>query len=347
VRARYVIGADGPRSTVRSALGIGVDDMGTIGEFVSVTFRADLTQWLPRTPSAINAVGTGAEAGLFVPTSADDRWVYARQWYPESGDTLADWTPERTVAVLRTATGLPELRPDILGVLPFVMGGHVATAFRAGRGFLVGDAAHRTTPVGGTGMNTAIHAAHNLGWKLAWVLRGWADPALLDSYESERRPIGTENVLRSLRRGPGPEGDGLAWDVGVRYTSAVLDPGAGHRAPHSWVRYRGSRTSTLDLFDGRLTLLTGRWGQPWRHAATELAVGGTPITVLGVDRDLQDEDGTFARRYALGDNGAALVRPDGYLVWQASEPLVDAATDLRNAIDLVLGRATQVLTRAA
>lgn len=347
VRARYVIGADGPRSTVRSALGIGVDDMGTIGEFVSVTFRADLTRRLTRTPSAINAVGTGAEAGLFVPTSADDRWIYARQLNPESGDTLADWAPQRCVAVLRTATGLPDLRPDILGVLPFVMGGHVATAFRAGRGFLVGDAAHRTTPVGGTGMNTAIHAAHNLGWKLAWVLRGWADPALLDSYEPERRPIGTENVLRSLRRGPGPEGDGLAWDVGVRYASAVLDPGAGHRAPHAWVRYRGSRMSTVDLFDGRLTLLTGRRGEPWRHAATDLAIAGTPITVLGAGRDLHDEDGTFARRYALGDNGAALVRPDGYLAWQASEPHVDAATDLRNAIGLVLARSTQVLTRAA
>jgi 2-polyprenyl-6-methoxyphenol hydroxylase-like FAD-dependent oxidoreductase len=347
VRARYIIGADGPRSTVRSALGIGVDDMGTIGEFVSVTFRADLTRRLPRIPSAINAVGTGAEAGLFVPTSGDDRWIYARQLNPESGGTLADWAPQRCVAVLRTATGLPDLRPDILGVLPFVMGGHVATAFRAGRGFLVGDAAHRTTPVGGTGMNTAMHAAHNLGWKLAWVLHGWADPALLDSYEPERRPIGTENVLRSLRRGTGPEGDGLAWDIGVRYASGVLDPGAASRAPHAWVRYRGSRTSTLDLFDGRLTLLTGRRGEPWRHAATDLAVGGTPITVLGVGRDLQDEDGTFARRYALGDNGAALVRPDGYLAWQASGPLVDAGTDLRNAIDLVLARAAQVLTRAA
>jgi hypothetical protein len=196
-------------------------------------------------------------------------------------------------------------------------------------------------------MNTAIHAAHNLGWKLAWVLRGWADPALLDSYETERRPIGTENVLRSLQRGPGPAGDGLAWDIGVRYPSAAQDPAAGHRAPHAWVRYRGSRTSTIDLFDGRLTLLTGRRGGPWRHAATELATAGTPITVLGVGRDLQDEDGTFARRYALGDDGAALVRPDGYLAWQESEPLVDAATDLRNAIDLVLGGSTQVLTRAA
>lgn len=97
--------------------------------------------------------------------------------------------------------------------MPFVMGGHVATAFRAGRALLVGDAAHRTTPVGGIGMNTAIHGAHNLGWKFTWVLRRWASEALLDSYEAERRPIGTDNVLRSLGPDPGLAGDGLAWDA--------------------------------------------------------------------------------------------------------------------------------------
>ena len=74
--------------------------------------------------------------------------------------------------------------------MPFEMAGHVAVAFRSGPAFLVGDAAHRTTPVGGTGMNTAIAGAHNLGWKMAWVLRGWADDSLLDSYELERRPVG-------------------------------------------------------------------------------------------------------------------------------------------------------------
>ena len=84
VRARYVIGADGPSSPVRSALGIGVDDMGTIGDFVAVTFRAELTRRLPRTPSALNAVEVADAAGLFVPTSTDDRWVYARQWYPDA-----------------------------------------------------------------------------------------------------------------------------------------------------------------------------------------------------------------------------------------------------------------------
>ena len=217
------------------------------------------------------------------------------------------------------------------------MGGHVATAFRAGRGFLVGDAAHRTTPVGGTGMNTAIHAAHNLGWKLAWVLRGWAGEALLDSYEAERRPIGTENVQRSLRQGPQPAADGLSWDTGVRYTSAVID-GPGERAPHAWLCRRGSRISSIDLFDGRLTLLTGRGGQPWRSAAAEVVVAGLPLRTITVGRDgLHDVQGMFADRYGLGDTGAALIRPDGYEAWRGGEP-ADARDLLRFAIDTALGR---------
>ena len=149
---------------------------------------------------------------------------------------------------------------------------------------MVGDAAHRTTPVGGTGMNAAIHGADNLGWKLAWVLRGWAGDSLLDSYELERRPIGEANVRRSLVRGPQPPADGLAWDTGgaLRLTGHRLRARhrAGHRAPHVWIRYRGARVSTLDLFDGRLTVLTGPSGHAWRRAAEQLAAGGLPIAAL-------------------------------------------------------------------
>ena len=346
VRSAYVIGADGPRSPLRSALGVDVEDLGSIGDFVSITFRADLTRRLPRAPSAVNAVETSGAQGLFVPTSADDRWIYARVWRPETGDTLADLTPGRITELLRAGTGLVDLSPQILSVMPFGMGGHVATTFRAGRAFLVGDAAHRTTPVGGTGMNTAIHGAHNLGWKLAWVLRGWAGDELLDSYEAERRPIGLANVRRSLQRGPQPPADGLSWDIGVRYESAVVTegPGAGLRAPHAWVRHHDSRISTLDLFDGRLTLLTGPQGEAWHRAATDLAVDGLPIVALTAEKDLREEPpadkGALTRRYQLGMTGAALIRPDGYVAWSCSSVTDDAEGELRSAVDAALGRAS-------
>lgn len=345
VQARYLIGADGPRSTVRAGLRIDVDDLGTIGEFVAVTFRADLTRRLPRSPSVLNAVDVAGAEGLFVPTSRDDRWFYGRQWNPERGESITDWTPQRCTELLRAGTGLADLRPEILAVMPFVMGGHVATAFRVRRTFLVGDAAHRTTPVGGIGMNTAIHGAHNLGWKLAWVLRGWAGEALLDSYEAERRPIGTENVLRSLRLDSQRAGEGLSWDIDVRYTSAVVEAmpghGTGKRAPHAWLRHGGSRVSTLDLFDGRLTVLTGPRGEPWRRAVAELAADGLPIVALSAGRDLHDEDGEFVRHYRLGDAGASLVRPDGYLAWHRPGPGGDVRTSLRSAVELALGRVAE------
>ena len=341
VRARYVIGADGPRSTVRSALGIGIQDLGTLGEFVGVTFRADLTARMPRTPSAINVVEAPGAEGLLVPTSADDRWVYAR---PHSDDPV-DY-PE----LLRLATGVPDLRPRILAVLPFGMGAHVADALRSpcGRGFLVGDAAHRTTPEGGIGMNTAIHAAHNLGWKLAWVVRGLGGDALLNSYQDERQPVGRSNALRSLH--PEAVVDALAIDLGVTYTSGVVDAEAAQRAPHAWVRHAGRRVSTLDLFDGRLTLLTGVDGAPWRTAARVLAAAGLPIAVLSLGRDVHAVDSTFGDRYRLGRADSVLVRPDGYLTWQHHGSARDHLATLRAATNRALGlrqhHQDTVLTRA-
>ena len=212
----------------------------------------------------------------------------------------------------------------------------------------MGDAAHRTTPVGGTGMNTAIHGAHNLGWKMAWVLRDWAGEDLLNSYEAERRPIAEVNVLRSLRPGPGSDGTGLAGDIGVRYPSAVLrsaaarhdenddssvDVGArarvGERAAHARIeRVRadrmgpGRQLSTLDLFEGRLTLLTGRDGRVWAAAAAEVATtmpAGVSPEVVCVGQDIHDINGDLERRYQLGDTGAVLVRPDGYVAWRSDQ----------------------------
>src|SRR5205823_173448 len=141
-----------------------------------------------------------------------------------------------------------DLDVQVLARLPFTMAAELADTFRVGHGFLVGDAAHRMTPVGGVGMNTAI-AAGTTWWKLAWVARGWAGPGLLDSYEAERRPAGEYRARRSPRMGGPPEPDPLGEDLGVRYASSVVAPDAGRRAPHACVRVDRRRRSTLDLFD--------------------------------------------------------------------------------------------------
>jgi len=323
VRAEYVVGADGPRSTVRDALAIGLEHLGTLGEFIQVLFRADLHQVLGVPLHPIYFLSHPDAEGVFLPVGRD-RWGYAVQWHAERGQSPADFTGARWTELLRIATGIGDLRPDIIGWLPFTMAAAVATAYRAGRGFLVGDAAHRMTPAGGVGMNTAIHDGHNLGWKLAWVVRGLADGGLLDSYEEERQPVGLRNALRSLNLGGIDPADGLPGDLGTLYRSAVIagddmrrpgyeDPSsataaAGERAPHLWISCHGRHRSTVDLFDGRLTLIVGSSGDGWRSAAVDTTDTGLPMVALTAGREIADPRGRVAATYRLGES-----RPDGAL----------------------------------
>ncbi len=92
--------------------------------------------------------------------------------------------------------------------------------------FLVGDAAHRTTPRGATGMNTGIADGHNLGWKLGWVARGLAGESLLSTYAEERYPVGLHNALASLEAFSPERGHDLSHDFGVVYTSSGIQPHA-------------------------------------------------------------------------------------------------------------------------
>ncbi|MBV9922944.1 MAG: FAD-dependent monooxygenase, partial [Pseudonocardia sp.] len=316
VGARFVVGADGPRGDVRRALGIGLTPLGTIGEFVNVIFRADLDPVVGDRRYGLYIIENPDAGGVLVPVGGG-RWCYARQWFPEQGESADQLTAERCVELVRAAVGVPNLDLQLLARLPFTMAADLADTFRSGHGFLVGDAAHRMTPVGGLGMNTAIAAGHNLGWKLAWLARGWAGEDLLSSYEEERRSIGESRARRSLQRGGPPGPDPLGEDVGMRYASSVVASDGGERASHAWVTVEGRRCSTLDLFDGRLTLLAGRDAAVWRAAADRIA--GPPLAVVDVGRD-----------------DAVLVRPDGHVGWRpatADRP----EEQLRAGLDLALG----------
>ncbi|MGK5169086.1 FAD-dependent oxidoreductase [Geodermatophilus sp. CPCC 205761] len=349
VRARYLVGADGPRSTVRRALGIEMESLGSEGRQLTALFGADLGRVVSDPPFALYWVTRPGAEALFV-ASGRDRWGYG--WEPGDGDPTTP-TPEQLVERIRASAGLPELDVELQGTFEWVFGAEIAARFRRGPVFLVGDAATRTSPRRATGMNTGVAAAHNLAWKLAWVLRGWADEALLDTYEEERRPVGLANGLRSLQQREGAhEASGLE-DFGVTYVSAVIAPTEhveppatvgeratpGRRAPHAWLDVTGRRVSTLDLFDGRLTLLTGSAGGDWCAAAERLASGGLPLAAFRFGPDLPDPDGSLALRYGVGARGAVLVRPDGFVAWQAPVPSGSRARSLGAAVSLATGRA--------
>jgi len=364
VRARYLVGADGTRSAVRAALGIATHGPDNLGEYMSILFRADLWSALDAPRFGLYQLD-GPVPGVFVPAGPDDRWVLGMPWDPRSGDA-ASWTTDRCIDLVRGGSGIPDLDVEILAAMPISFVAQTAERARERHAFLVGDAAHRMPPMGGRGMNSAIADSVGLGWKLAWVLRGWADPSLLDTYESERGPVGRHNLALASRQAPATP-DGLVEDLGYVYRSAAIEPidadgenapahlfptvaTPGARLPHAWLAGPSGRLSTLDLVGPQLTLLTGPQGQGWLAAAERCAADTTlPIAAHLVGAEIDSLDGAFCERLGLGADGAILVRPDGHIAWRREAgAIVDQAAELGAAIELVRGnRVTDATTVGA
>jgi 2-polyprenyl-6-methoxyphenol hydroxylase-like FAD-dependent oxidoreductase len=308
VRTSFLVGADGHRSSVRAGLGIAMEGPDDLGRFVSILFRADLDAVLGQPIYGLYLLEgeAGGPPRVFVPSGADDRFVLAIPTPPgmDEAATAAAFGVERCIALVREAAGVPDLDVEVIATSAFAFSAQVAERARDGRVFLVGDANHRMTPRGGRGMNTAIADAHDLSWKLAWVVRGLAAPALLDTHAAERGPIGRRNVAMSMVPGGGGSDDGLAEDLGP--LAAV--PGA--RAPHVWLGAGETRRSTLDLAAGGLALLSAGAGATWAAAARAALPEDLPMTVHAI------EEASFATAYGLEPGGAVLVRPDGIIAWR-------------------------------
>jgi putative polyketide hydroxylase len=292
VEARYLVAADGAHSPTRAAPGIPMLGPDNLATATSVLFRAPLWELVGEHRYGLYAVtDPGAEGGIFLPAGADDRWIYGV--LPELGRMREDLLDERRLArVIRAGAGAAGLEPRIERIGSFTFAAQIAPSFRRDSVFLVGDAAHRVTPRGGTGMNSAIHDGYDLGWKLAWVLRGWAAETLLDSYEAERRPVVEHNLARSA------DPDGTA-----REGTTELHADLGGRLPHLWLPSASGHISTLDLLGDGLALLTGPGGQAWARAAATLP-GPLPV-------DVHRLDAVTARGLGISADGAMLARPDG------------------------------------
>ena len=190
---------------------------------------------------------------------------------------------------IRAGAGVADLDVAIERTGAFSFAAQLADRFRAGNVFLAGDAAHRVTPRGGTGMNTAIRRGYDLGWKLGWVLRGWAGPELLDTYEAERRPIAAHNVARSAD----PDGS-------TRETADELHVDLGGRIPHVWVSTDAGRASHAGPPGPRAHALHRPDSRRRRRPPT----AGRRSTVRRLDA-------VGARAIGIRGRGALLVRPDG------------------------------------
>ncbi|GAA2809097.1 FAD-dependent monooxygenase [Kitasatospora sp. CM 4170] len=355
VRARYLVGCDGGRSTVRRLAGIGfpgfAPSVSALIGYVTLTERNVPKRW--------QRTGNGVVVLAFPPEGGIGRVVvieYGRP-HPPAGEPV-------TLEELRTAAHRVygrelDLVEPVLWMSRFSDATRLAESYRSGRVLLAGDAAHIHFPIGGQGLNTGVHDAVNLGWKLAAEIHGWAPPGLLDSYHRERHRA-VERVLLytraqlalmnpdehhvtalrevfeellfledtnrhltatlnglDLRYGDeeGPDG-GAAADGGTGGGDG--DGGAARRHP-----LVGRFAPDLELEADGLTTRPTELLRRGRGVLVDLTADGAPARAAAPWRGRIDV--TAARAPQGGAPAALLVRPDGHVAW-AAEPGA-AATD--------------------
>ncbi|GIJ60138.1 FAD-dependent monooxygenase [Virgisporangium aurantiacum] len=308
VRVRYLVGADGGRSTVRKKLGIPFP--GETDEATTVLFADARIDGITRDHGRVWPIGDGG-AGV-VPLAGTDLFVVTARPPTDAAEPIRDYL-QRTIT---EASGRDDIVVrEVTWHTTWRSNTRLAERFRDGRVFLIGDAGHVHPPTGGQGMNTGIQDAYNLGWKLAA-----GSDILLDSYEPERMKAAraaldlATQLLEKHRRGDadahvrGPEVQGLT----LNYRDGLLSrddrehPGAtvaGDRAPDAPVTVDGNAVRLFDLFHGpHWTLLAFGTSIP-RHDFGD-AVRAYRIV---------DPDGHARAAYDMADGTLALVRPDGYL----------------------------------
>ena len=370
VRARYLIAADGAHSSVRERLGIARQGRGTLRHQISIVFRADLRGPLRGRRFAVCRIANSLVDGVL---GHDDslRQGTLIVTHDPGTDPFPAYTPERCTELVRAAVGVSDLPVTVLSALPWEMAALVAERYAQNRVFLVGDAAHVIPPVGGYGANTGIQDAHNLAWKLAAVLHGQAGPALLDTYDAERRPVGRAIMRQAALRlkarsgaGGGPAETGIADTLsvmfGYRYHSAAVIDGEreqaggtadfadprtlsgtpGTRVPHLWLGADDGRTvSTLSLVRGRSLLMAGSKATEWDDAARAVArrTGGV-LDVLRVGHEVTERDRSWHDAMGVTETGAVLIRPGGFVAWRAATTRPDPAHALDTVLRRVLAR---------
>ena len=358
VHASYLVACDGAHSRTRERLGIGMSGHGVFSHSATIYFRGDVTELLRGRNLSVIYVNNPALRGFFRFEKPFDRGFLAVNALGDPASPITDvatgLTEERARELVHLALGTTTVPITIENVMPWNAAAEVADRFRDGRVFLAGDSAHVMPPNGGFGGNTGVQDAHNLAWKLAMVLHGQADPALLDTYDAERRPVGVFTTEQAYSRyvtrtapylgteGMQPVADDLAIELGYAYQSAAGGgaTAVGHenprqskgrpgtRAPHIWLVRDGARISTLDLW-GQFTLVAARGADHWCAAAPLVAArANVPLQLYRIGPGLDDPDQAFEAAYGIDSEGAVLVRPDGFVAWRSTgmtAPDVDSA----------------------
>ncbi len=332
VRARWVVGTDGGRSTVRHLLGIGFP-----GKTMPVrALVADVALTGLDRDAWHRFNGDDMARRLEVCPLAGTDLFQIQAPVPLEGDV--DLSAQALDALVKERTGRRDVRVDgVSWASAYMMNARLADRYRVGRVFLAGDAAHIHPPTGGQGLNTSVQDAYNLGWKLAAVCAGAPD-ALLDSYEAERRPIAAAMLQLStalldaarrggdMRRGREVRQLDLAYpDSPLSFAQPARTHGVqpGDRAPDAVVLGAGGQPTRLfTLFAGPHWTLLGRDVAP--GVADALRRPGLRVHLFGERGDVIDVHGQVQAVYGLDPGELVLVRPDGYVGAIAASAHADA-----------------------
>jgi 2-polyprenyl-6-methoxyphenol hydroxylase-like FAD-dependent oxidoreductase len=346
--ARYLIGADGGRSFVRHALGVGFagETLPRRAIFADVRIDGLSTDVWHRWPEA-----PGGQISL-CPLLGTNLFQMAAE-VPPVGDV--ELSEQAVAEVVKLRIGREDIHiSDVPWRSLLRVSLRLSDRFRVGRVFLAGDAAHIHPPTGAQGLNTGVQDAYNLGWKLALVLRG-GDPAWLDSYEAERRPVAEDmlalsgSLLNAWQNQKKTQRGTLTSQLELNYRDSAyaveLRPQvggvqAGDRAPDA--RCRDARQHPTRIFDllrhPGFTLLGYKIGAEQLALVTE----GMPVRAYAIDAPgaaIKDDQGDIRQYYGLQEPAFLLIRPDGYLGVCAE---ASHAHELRDLLCAWLGETTLV-----
>jgi 3-(3-hydroxy-phenyl)propionate hydroxylase len=322
VRAQYLVGCDGGRSTIRKVVGIEFPgwDASASSLVAVVEMRDEPELGIRRDDKGINGIGRLDDGGRL-------RVVVREQTTRRDEPTLGDLS-EALVAVWGTDFGVH----SPVTISRFTDAARQAATYRDRRVLLAGDAAHVHSPIGGQGLNIGLQDATNLGWKLAQVVKGTSPDELLDTYQAERHPIAARVLRNTLAQTALSRADDrvdalrdavaelLAMDeprkrygammsgLGVHYDLGDGHPLLGRRMPDlDLVTDRGVRRVFALLHDARPVLVN--------------LDGGGGLDISPWAGRVQSIDATYDGRWELPGSGevdapaAVLIRPDGYVAW--------------------------------